>query len=878
MPVYHIPHKLDQEGYVDNSLVAGPCAIPVPNLGHFAGEDLTPSEGLTTAEGLKLQIARHYYAEEIEITETPREWDPPLSIGDETFRWRYRACLKDHLLDLSAFYSTVHYLRAWAYAEVKCSQAQKVVLALTTHGPADLWLNDQHLHRQEHFHDQNPQSVRFPATFQEGYNRILIRLEEVAVGECPYAMALQIIGLPSEGVLVVLPTAVAAIARRQILERVINAAYLERYLYAANDQVHVRWPDDLGISAKLDVRFQDPLGWITREAWIEARASESIRLLQGVEAQDGRYEVLILPDPTQYYHGNLRVSKRINLQILTTAYSRMPYGTYEQRCQEALEDGARRQGDLFAEIAGMELGRWSRLETDVIMDAIQGINQRHHDSDIYMLGLLGVTYRYLDDPGFPQDLRDPLERCVIDYTYRSDWPSTNAMCNWPESRQILRHTCEILAGQLYPDRTFTHAGEYGRWHQERGERKAISWFRKRATGGFREWDSNTGFEQDVLALAHLVDLAQNVQVWDLAATVMDKIFLIIALNSYRGAFGSSHGRTDAPSIKSARLEPTSGIARLMWGLGNFNTHLPGIVSLACARRYGPSAVIERLAHHLPEEMWSRERHAGELDQRCDQATGSWEVNKVTYKTPDYMLCSAQDYCPGEKGDQQHIWQATMGPDAVVFATHPPCISEKDSRRPNFWCGNRVLPRVAQWRDALIAIHKLPQDDWLGFTHAYFPLHAFDEHLLQDGWAFARKGDGYLALTASQGLTLITRGQSAYRELRSHGLQDVWLCHMGRAAQDGSFAQFQERVLGLDMALEGLSVRCTTLRGESLALGWEGPLTVDGKEQPIAGFKHFDTPYCTAGWPASHMEVRLDDQALILDFSGSDDAAQGLLGD
>ena len=27
-----------------------------------------------------------------------------------------------------------------------------------------------------------------------------------------------------------------------------------------------------------------------------------------------------------------------------------------------------------------------------------------------------------------------------------------------------------------------------------------------------------------------------------------------------------------------------------------------------------------------------------------------------------MLCSAQDYRPGQAGLQEHIWQATMGPE------------------------------------------------------------------------------------------------------------------------------------------------------------------------------------------------------------------------
>src|SRR4029079_8582078 len=107
------------------------------------------------------------------------------------------------------------------------------------------------------------------------------------------------------------------------------------------------------------------------------------------------------------------------------------------------------------------------------------------------------------------------------------------------------------------------------------------------------------------------------------------------------------------------------------------------------------------------------------------------------------------------------------------------------------------------------------------------------------WAFARKGDGYLALTASCGLEFITRGDSAYRELRSHGLHNIWLCHMGRAALDGDFAAFQDKILTLDVRYDDLTVHCGTLRGETLAFGWEGPLLRNGQVEPITGFKHYE---------------------------------------
>ena len=136
----------------------------------------------------------------------------------------------------------------------------------------------------------------------------------------------------------------------------------------------------------------------------------------------------------------------------------------------------------------------------------------------------------------------------------------------------------------------------------------------------------------------------------------------------------------------------------------------------------------------------------------------------------------------------------------------------------------------------------------------------------DGWAFARKGAGYLALRAAQGLTLTTQGDNAYRELHSDGRQNIWLCHMGRAALDGSFAEFQQAVLALPMEFDGLTANCTTLRGETLAFGWQGPLLLNGQEQPLDGFKHYDSPYCEVELGAEQMDIRYGDQLMRLHFT------------
>ena len=128
-------------------------------------------------------------------------------------------------------------------------------------------------------------------------------------------------------------------------------------------------------------------------------------------------------------------------------YHETPYGTFDERRQEALIDAARRESNVYSEIAKMAIGWWSRLDLKVIMEAIDGINRRRDCSDFYLVGLLGMLDRFGDDPRFPEELRQPLEDCILNFKYWYDEPGSDAMWYWSENHQILFHPCEILAGQ-----------------------------------------------------------------------------------------------------------------------------------------------------------------------------------------------------------------------------------------------------------------------------------------------------------------------------------------------------------------------------------------------------------------------------------------------
>jgi len=884
-----------EHGFVHNWLAAGPQAIPV-ELEQFQGDNI------------RQLIAQRYYEStsrnrsSVEITKTPVERGPLteglFQVGDYSGSWNYYPCREDHLVDHSGTYPGPHFLRSWAYTQLANKKAQEVLFVLTTHGPVDLWLNGKHVQRQEYVFEQHlavaspARSLPFKVLLKKGVNKILIRFEAVAIQECPHAMALQVCKLrdgqpaqlaeqevpmepypANEGIHVSIPTLIDRVSRRNQFERVAAVTYIDRDVFEPNDQIRLRWPEDLEEPSPANIRLMTNAGQIYAEATVDGTAGDQLFLSFPLQIPEGPYRIFIMPLTWEYYNFNLRITREINLWSLGRhEYSTIPYGTLAERRQEALVSAIERKG-LFAEIAKMALNRWTELDTSLILQTAQRAKPEE------VLGMLGVLYRFGKNAQFPKKLLQPLDDCILGYPYGPVGDTGSSIPQGAEqevpgvgeSDSILFHASEILAGQRYPDRTFLRTGKTGQWHRENGERLALEWLHQRGAGGFSDWDSNISFAEDLLALSHLVDLAESESVWEMAAVILDKLFFTIAINSFQGVFGSTHGRTYAPFVKGGFLEPTSSITRLMWGTGIFNHHIAGTVSLACMEKYELPSIISDIAISKPEEMWSRERHAVAAP-RAEQEVPipgvgpeAKEVNLVTYKTPDVMLSSAQDYCPGEKGRLEHIWQATLGKAATVFVTHPACTSEEAARQPNFWAGNAILPRVAQWKDALIALYNLPAEDWMGFTHAYFPALTFDEYVLREGWAFGRKEDGYVAVTNSQGFDFIQQGLYAYRELRSFGQHQVWVCQMGRAKQDGDFIGFQEKVLALPIVYDGLAVRFTTLRGDTLAFDWEKPLQLNGVDQTLSGFKHFDNIYTHTELPCREMVIQYGEDGLHLDF-------------
>jgi hypothetical protein len=831
-----------QDGYLINWLAAGPQAVPEQDY----------SKKATNSD--PQQFAAQFLEVKSSITNSAVERGPLnegiFSVDGYKGEWNYYRCQEDHLVDLSTSFDTSHVVRAWAYTQLYSKVEQPVNFSLTTFGPIEVWINKNKIFRSEQSSSQ-PFTSTFTAPIKKGANRILVGFAGYAAPASILAFALKI-ECDTSLFQVRIPTLIPSIERRNELESVYDQLYLDRDIVAYGEDIILNWPEKLNKPAYNDARLQTLAGRIYGQAEEAGRPGQKLILGSSTSLMEGPYQAYVMPRAWEYYESHIRITRKLDLWVMgRNRFSATPYGSLKERQREALANAAARENQLFAEIARMALGNFGSLEQKVINQALAGISKCEVGSEVHLLGLLGAVIRYSSQPNFPSELNGQVREAALNFQYAPDQGGCEEHRFSAPDHQILIYACQILSGQLYPEGVFNRGQLIGTQQRQDGETNAIRWMLERGQIGFLDWDSRSRYASILTALSYLIDLSESEEVWELGSVLMDKMLFTIALNSFHGVYGSAQGYATSTDVKSGLLDPTSSITRLMWGQGIYNHHTAGTVSMACMSNYELPPIIADIANRAPDELLNREQQVN--------------VNKVTYRTAAYMLSSAQDYRPGQPGEREHVWQATLGPQAIVFTNHPGCSTEHDAHVPNYWLGNGILPRVAQWNDTLVALYKIPNDAILEFTHAYFPTSEFDEYLLRGDTAFARKGNGYLALTSPNGIEMIECGAKAFRELRSYGNETSWICQMGQAATDGSFADFQEKVLALDHTFDGLEIQVQTLRGDELKFGWEVPLMINGDKHPLDGFKHYDNAYTTVELPCKEMEISTGEYLLRLQF-------------
>jgi hypothetical protein len=248
------------------------------------------------------------------------------------------------------------------------------------------------------------------------------------------------------------------------------------------------------------------------------------------------------------------------------------------------------------------------------------------------------------------------------------------------------------------------------------------------------------------------------------------------------------------------------------------------------------------------------------------------MDTYVWRTPHYQLAGGQDYNPALWSSQTRMWIATLDREAFVFTSYPSDLADSglDVELAGEWIGS-WLPRATFHQNVGVIQYK-PQevpiaDAYISsdHTHAFFPRDGFDE-VVQDGhWTFGRKGEGYVALW-SQG-AVSWNVENTY-ELDAEGLENVWVVELGSSEAWASFDDFVAALAAADVSADDGVVYASPSVGE-VAVGWEGPMLVDGVEIDLGPYDRWDNAYASVEHGAWATRIDLDDQRLVLDFEAGE---------
>jgi len=828
---------------------------------------------------LKKQIYRHL---------PPFQWQPmarPVldAEGIGGLPWRYAAAEADEVIDFSLFNFTPARMQGWLFALLHAERRMTLRAHLLTIGPARLWVNGRLRHIDPGFSYVAVQRCTLLLHLKEGLNEVYLQGEMLGWREARLALGLHL--NPAEAlsaVRVELPLGTVDAAAWARAEEYMNALIVDRFFLANGEGVLRTTPEWAGdpITVTAEIALPTPKQpWamtnqtnlpvgraaltVNRDAPADLPLTEAVKAAMAATPGENTLTLTLRPaDGTPL---------AIHREVWGSAnpYRHAPYGTYEGRRREALEHLAAMPYDLQTAMAAVHLGRMAHIPSEAVATACHFMNNRQDCADFYAIGMLAALYWY------PEALL-PKDRAHIEQTFRAfkfwlDEPGVDGMCYFTENHQVLFHVTEYLAGALWRDWTFTNSGRSGADHVRLAAPRIRNWIGRRLQGGYSEWDSNAYLTLDVFAMLALVEFAPSRTIRQMAAALLDKTFFMIACQSFRGTLGSTHGRCYVSGLKSGRVENTSPLGRIAWGMGILNGETRATGLLALARTYRLPTVIQQIGAHLPPVLETRARHRAAFRPKYDCQRGVWDVTTLTRRTPDGMLSAALNHRPYEFGIQEHLWQATLSPEAAIFTTYPGNAQEHGHARPNFWAGSLTLPRVGMHGRTVLAHYQGMPHAGLGYTHAYFPTAAFDEWYLADGWAFARVGEGYAALWGSGDLHMTAQGRHAYQEVRlapapvamGNSWLDSWLCHIGSKAEDGSFETFMRGVRAATPEQRNQTLRWTTPEGERLDFGaaLSEPLTVNGAAVDWTTFPHYGNRYTETPLGAAAMTITHEGESL-----------------
>lgn len=450
---------------------------------------------------------------------------------------------------------------------------------------------------------------------------------------------------------------------------------------------------------------------------------------------------------------------------------------------------------LFFEIPKFEAAAKGRnhppLNQTVWDNTLQWMLDHRDCCDFQLNGLLRLLYRHPDSSLWTPDLLNRCRTAVLGFKYWLDEPEEDRACMLSENHQILYHTCQYLAGNLYPKERFTVTGRTGEEQARIGRERVERWMDWRSRFGFSEWLSHHYYDEDFTALANIFDYAPDADLRKRAAGLMEIMLFELAVHQQGGTLGSTGGRLYKYSIINPIRQLTSPVTWLFWGEGHYHGCLSMSAISFATSGFQPDPIIPAIALDRPEQLEHRQRssitveeseaygmdpdnldhfpfyssagagqHRRLVESACayvpmKHGNASWGVH---FARKYFRECEERgesyDPHPSQFGQSQVNAYLYRTPDTMLscvqdfrkgypgYQQHiwqatlggPALVftttpSPEKNDRPDAWAGNAIIPRTLAYRQVLVSLHRIKPRPQMGMQPLphRFASHAYFPH-------------------------------------------------------------------------------------------------------------------------------------------------------
>jgi len=370
-----------------------------------------------------------------------------------------------------------------------------------------------------------------------------------------------------------------------------------RYNLAGNEILPVIWKAMGGVESRID-RFvtDDPIVQGTSGPTTAGALESYLNVKQEDDLPYGVGAVIMALVETS----GLPDAQRVEVPLVESAQSAQRKHEYLDACASA-----QRTGNIYAQVC--RVAKKMDVEEDAVSKAISKIEERQDTSDFTVAGLIRILYLDNKTQALSLATRERIESALLGFKYWLDEPGKDKMCYWSENHQILFHSAELLAGQLFKGRTFTNDGKTGEQHIEHARPLILRWLELRGRFGFSEWHSNVYFNEDIPALTNLADFAEDEELKTKAQMVLDLIAYDFLNNSYKGLFATVHGRTYDGHIIGGLNDSTTEAAWLMLGIGQYRDKGNFSGTFLATSEYFVPPLLEQIAQETQSRLEHRQK-------------------------------------------------------------------------------------------------------------------------------------------------------------------------------------------------------------------------------------------------------------------------------